>query len=383
MVPIRVPERQALLDQVRSSVPPALLIVQIPHVGRDPTAGHHLRPSPARRPQSPRLGRVPSQPPSGRQGPRAQRDGARIPRQQARAQTHPDGDRRELSCAHPRLIRRAEPSAEFQTHVDDWVEHVRFWSQASLPRHLVRYEDLRRQPIAELTRIVRFLLPDVDLDTDPIVNRKSIACATRPDPALEPYRPRRIANFASWDDYTPAARRVLLDKSALWWCKCVSSAWATTLTLADSATRSWRRPRACSRGSTAMRSRGQTRRRWTRRAARRHCTLYHYAHAQSSLEDRQRRDDMHTKSGRRADTPGQTVHQLHAESARTCHRPPHPSSPIDGAVVLPPAPGVDGSSVAVDEPGDEAPPLPSGGVSGMTASPCAGRHHRSAATKRR
>ena len=155
-----------------------------------------------------------------------------------------------------------------------------------MPRHLVRYEDLRRQPIAELTRIVRFLLPDVDLDTDPIVNRKSIACATRPDPALEPYRPRRIANFASWDDYTPAARRVLLDKSALWWCKCVSSAWATTLTLADSATRSWRRPRACSRGSTAMRSRGQTRRRWTRRAARRHCTLYHYAHAQSSLVPR-------------------------------------------------------------------------------------------------
>lgn len=125
-------------------------------------------------------------------------------------------DQRALSASHC-----ADSPAVLIQHIDDWDDHAQVWYQATLPKLFVRYEDLCVDTHAELTRVLGFLVPEIDLDRHPSINRHSIDCAVLPNAALEPYRSRKAPFLDSWRHYTDDARRLILDSLAPWWCQCV------------------------------------------------------------------------------------------------------------------------------------------------------------------
>ena len=111
--------------------------------------------------------------------------------------------------------------------------------------------------------VAGFLIPEIDLERHPSINRHSVACAVQPNAALEPYRSRKAPFLSSWPNYTEDARRLILESLARWWCQCVSSCSFARLTAAVSATKSSLVPMASSQRSTARLSLLWTR--WTRR----------------------------------------------------------------------------------------------------------------------
>ena len=127
-----------------------------------------------------------------------------------------------LTTARRRRACRADRSAALVGHIDAWEDHAEVWHEASLPKRFLRYEDLCADPHAELTGILGFLMPEIDLDWHPTINRHSIACAVLPNAALEPYRSRKAPFLDSWRHYTDDARRLILDSLGRWWCQCVS-----------------------------------------------------------------------------------------------------------------------------------------------------------------
>jgi len=88
----------------------------------------------------------------------------------------------------------------------EWVLHLAYWTGAPLRTHLLRYEDLRQQPIAHLLGLLSFVLPTEDL---PALD--AVACVAEPDAAGEAYMSAKGATFASWDKYEPSLRREVLE----------------------------------------------------------------------------------------------------------------------------------------------------------------------------
>lgn len=96
--------------------------------------------------------------------------------------------------------------ARLMQFAQNWVKHNRYWYSAPIPRHLMRYEDVRDHPVAQMMTLTAFL---TDHHETPSLERLACLGATSSD--FEPYATRKVTHFAQWHMYTPELRADLLD----------------------------------------------------------------------------------------------------------------------------------------------------------------------------
>lgn len=75
-----------------------------------------------------------------------------------------------------------EQVAEVKLLTARWVEFNQLWHEVPIPVQLVRYEDLRLQPLSLLMNLVQFILPSEEL---PSMER--LSCALELDETHEAY----------------------------------------------------------------------------------------------------------------------------------------------------------------------------------------------------
>lgn len=88
------------------------------------------------------------------------------------------------------------------------------WEDAPIPRLTLRYEDLRTRPLPSLLSLVSYLLPPTHMPS-----LSSIACSLTLDPSREAYVSSKSPLFASWDRWSDAARKQVLEITAEGWCR--------------------------------------------------------------------------------------------------------------------------------------------------------------------
>ncbi|GAA99330.1 uncharacterized protein L969DRAFT_619488 [Mixia osmundae IAM 14324] len=101
-----------------------------------------------------------------------------------------------------------------QRYIHGYNAHARYWAEAPIREHLVRYEDLRSQPLPTLLGMLSFLLPPERM---PSIER--IACAIERDPSKEAYHSAKHEPFYSWDHFEDETRAWLLEQVRAPWCK--------------------------------------------------------------------------------------------------------------------------------------------------------------------
>ncbi|GAA5947958.1 hypothetical protein JCM10213_007666 [Rhodosporidiobolus nylandii] len=99
----------------------------------------------------------------------------------------------------------AEHSEAILDLAERWRRHTQYWSQAPILTHMLRYEDLKAQPIPHMMSLLSFLLPDEDLP--PL---SDVACIAEHHENLQAYHSRRSSDFASWDKFEPWLRDEVL-----------------------------------------------------------------------------------------------------------------------------------------------------------------------------
>lgn len=84
---------------------------------------------------------------------------------------------------------------------------------ARVPHHLIRYEDMRQNPVSWLLSALSFVLPD-HMPTLP-----HVACALANMPDRESYESRRLENFGTWELWNPKTRNEVLAIVKPWMCR--------------------------------------------------------------------------------------------------------------------------------------------------------------------
>lgn len=89
-----------------------------------------------------------------------------------------------------------------------------FWTAAPIPKLYLRYEDLRSTPLPALMTLTSFLLPAAlrpSLDT--------VACTLTLDTTREAYVSPKSPILSSWEKWSEAGRRKVLDITKDGWCR--------------------------------------------------------------------------------------------------------------------------------------------------------------------
>lgn len=77
-----------------------------------------------------------------------------------------------------------------------------------MPNLLLRYEDMRNRPTATLLDLTSFLLPEEDRP-----DLEAISCALELDEEAEAYASGKRKIFSTWNQYTPAMRKEIVQVS--------------------------------------------------------------------------------------------------------------------------------------------------------------------------
>jgi hypothetical protein len=99
-----------------------------------------------------------------------------------------------------------------------------------MPTLVLRYEDLRQDPLPGLMRLVQWLLPQEE-----VPSLSDLMCATELDQSKEAYHSDKRPPFESWSRYTPEARQLIVNITRPFWCRHGYQLMATELLSKDDA----------------------------------------------------------------------------------------------------------------------------------------------------
>lgn len=87
-----------------------------------------------------------------------------------------------------------------------WRDHSDYWSRVPILTYMMRYEDLKAQPIPHIMTMTSYLLPDQELP--PL---STLACLAEHHENLQAYHSRRSHDFYTWDQFEPELRQEILE----------------------------------------------------------------------------------------------------------------------------------------------------------------------------